>query len=609
MASTDAASIRTPDQRLRVFVSSTLGELAAERVAVRAAIERLHLIPVMFEIGARPHPPAQLYRAYLDQSHVFLGIYWERYGWVAPDETVSGLEDEFLLSAGMPRLMYLKEPSPAREGRLEEMLGRLADNPDSSYRRFTSTEELAELIESDLAVMLSERFEASVQERADPVARRSRPPTLAIPLSPTIGRAADVAALAALVRSGVRLVTITGIGGVGKTRVAADLARVLHDDFREVRLVRLGDVVDPGLVTATIAATIGVTVDGTRSALDSLAASIGDDRLLLVLDNMEQVIAAGSELATLLDRCPQLHLVVTSRHLIHLRGEREYPLAPLAVAESVALFVEHARAARPAFELDESNEAPVVELCRRLDGLPLAIELAAARTRLLPPAALLDRLGDQLHQLTSGSLDLPDRQRTLWATLDWSHDLLDPHEQALFARLSVFSGGAPIDAIEEICGGDEVGDVVDTLSSLLEKSLVLMVEDPRTGPRIGMLHTVWAYAAEQLEARGEVAELRDRHMEWCSALVVRCDPGRHPKATTRWPSLEAELPNVRAASAWMAAQRNAPMLAQWAAALWAWAWLKGRMSEARARIATLGAPARAVRPGPRRRDEPASARR
>ena len=159
--------IRTPDQRLRVFVSSTLGELAPERAIVRQAIERLRLIPVMFELGARPHPPAQLYRAYLDQSQVFIGIYWQLYGWVAPDATVSGLEDEFLLSIGMPRLMYIKEPSSLREERLAELVARLADEADSSYRRFATADELGELVESDLAVLLSERFEARGCPRDD----------------------------------------------------------------------------------------------------------------------------------------------------------------------------------------------------------------------------------------------------------------------------------------------------------------------------------------------------------------------------------------------------------------------------------------------------------
>ncbi|WP_426574815.1 DUF4062 domain-containing protein [Aquihabitans sp. McL0605] len=597
--------ILTPDQRLRVFVSSTLGELAPERVSVRGAVERLHLIPVMFELGARPHPPAQLYRAYLDQSHVFVGVYWERYGWVAPDETISGLEDEFLRSDGMPRLMYIKEPAPERDAALTELIGRLADNPDSSYRRFSTLEELADLVEGDLAILLSERFEANDHPVVVPGSTmRNAPPALLAPLTPTIGRRYVVEAIADLVRSGARLVTITGTGGVGKTRVASEVARAVEPDFDEVRIVRIGDVVDPALVTATIAAAIGATVERARPALDAVVDAVGADHLLLVLDNLEQVTEAGPELALLLDRCPGLALLITSRHVLRLRGEHEHPLAPLEVpgrtAEdapdaverlgamaAVELFVEHATAARPAFRLDASNAAAVAELCRRLDGLPLAIELVAARTRLLSPEALLDRLGDRIDLLASGSVDLPDRQRTLRATLDWSHRLLDEREQALFARLAVFRGGASLEAVEAVCAAEPIDDVLETLSSLLEKSLVVLVEDTGAGPRIAMLQTVRAYAWERLLQRPELAATRDRHAERCLQLVLSCDPAHQARATNQWAELERDLPNVRAAIAWRTEQDDGAALGLFAASLWAWYWLGGRMSEGRAWIEGL----------------------
>ena len=595
--------IRTPDQRLRIFVSSTLGELAPERAAVRQAVERLHLIPVMFELGARPHPPAQLYRAYLDQSQVFIGIYWQRYGWVAPTETVSGLEDEFLLSSGMPRLMYIKEPSSDREERLAELIARFADKPDSSYRHFATAEELAELVEGDLAILLSERFEAT--NDGSPVAahtpRRSAPPTLPTPLTPTIGRGPEIDALAQLARAGTRLITITGVGGVGKTRVATAVASEVDDHFDEVRIVRLADVVDHALVTATIATAIGTQVENRQSALDAVSEALADDQVLLVLDNLEQVVESGPELAVLLDRCPCLHLLITSRHVIRLRGEHEYPLAPLAVPETVsvdtvddlrtepavALFVEHASAAKPTFRLDATNAGAVAELCRRLDGLPLAIELVAAHVRLLPPHTLLDRLGDRIDLPSNGSVDLPDRQRTLRATLDWSHRLLDAREQALFARISVFSGGASLDAVEAICGDESVGDVLETLSSLVEKSLVVIVDDQLGGPRVAMLQTVRAYAWEQLEARPEFAETRDRHADWFLNLALHCDPAHQPGATARWPELDRELPNVRAAIAWRAEQGDDAALSVFATSLWIWYWLTGRMSEGRAWIESL----------------------
>jgi predicted ATPase len=597
--------IRTPDQRLRVFVSSTLGELAPERTVVRQAVERLRLIPVMFELGARPHPPAQLYRAYLDQSQVFIGIYWQRYGWVAPDATVSGLEDEFLLSKGMPRLMYIKEPSSLREERLAELVARLTDEADSSYRRFATADELGELVEGDLAILLSERFEASDNGRlAAQTPQRSAPPALPVPLTPTIGRDREIESLTELARSGTRLITITGVGGVGKTRVATAVAGEMYDHFDEVRIVPLADVVDPLLVTATIATAIGAPVENMQSALDAVAEALADDQVMLVLDNLEQVVGSGPELAILLHRCPRLHLLITSRHVIRLRGEHEYPLAPLQVPDpvtvddvnlvddlrsepAVALFVEHARAARPTFRLDATNAGAVAELCRRLDGLPLAIELVAARVRLLPPDTLLDRLGDRIDLPQIGSVDLPDRQRTLRATLDWSHRLLDAREQALLARVAVFAGGASLDALETICGGEAVGDVLETLASLLEKSLVVVSDDPLGGPRIAMLQTVRAYAWERLEGREELADTRDRHADWFLDLVLRCDPAHQPAATARWPELDRELPNVRAAIAWRAEHGDDAALSRFARSLWIWYWLTGRMSEGRAWIESL----------------------
>jgi predicted ATPase len=371
-------------------------------------------------------------------------------------------------------------------------------------------------------------------------------------------------------------------------------------------------------VTATIAAAIGVPVEYMQSARDAVADAIGDDHVLLTLDNLEQLTSAGPELATLLDQCPRLHLLITSRHVMRLRGEHEYPLAPLAVPgldafddpdavddlrlePAVALFVEHASATRPTFRLDATNAPAVAELCRRLDGLPLAIELVAAHIRLLSPEILLARLGDGIDLFANGSADLPDRQRTLRATLDWSYQLLDARERALFARLAVFTGGASLDALEAVCGGESVGDVLETLSALLEKSLLVLVEDASGGPRIGMLQTIWAYAREQLEATHDVAEVRDRHATWFLRLVLSCDPAHQAGATARWAELERELPNVRAAIAWRTEQNDGTAIGLFATSLWVWYWLAGRMSEGRVWIESL-AP-RLAAPGGRPDDE------
>src|SRR5918994_400911 len=229
-----ASMIRTPDQRVRIFVSSTLDELAPERVAVRRAIEELHLTPVMFELGARPHPPRELYRAYLAQSHVFVGIFWQRYGWVAPGESVSGLEDEYVLSAGTPRLLYLKNPAPEREERLSDLIERMQSDDSASYRHFETPMELARLVQDDLALLLSERFEATNAPRAavpatEQPSRSPSPPPL--PLGATVGRERDIAAVAELLRGGTRLLTLSGAGGIGKSRLALEVAQRLADEF------------------------------------------------------------------------------------------------------------------------------------------------------------------------------------------------------------------------------------------------------------------------------------------------------------------------------------------------------------------------------------------
>jgi hypothetical protein len=329
-----AETIRTPDQRIRVFVSSTLGELADERRAVRAAIERLHLAPVMFELGARPHPPRELYRAYLRQSHVFLGVYHQRYGWVAPGEAISGLEDEFRLSEAMPRLLYLKRPADGIEPRLRAMLDEVSAQGSASYRHFTDPAELAALVEDDLAALLSERFmgpspdlpqPAGGEERAGPV-----PPP--VPLTETVGRDADIAAVAELLAGQVRLLTVTGPGGVGKTRLALEVARAVAGRFADgVAFLPLRDVPGPDLVLPALAAALRLSEAGTRPLLDRLVDELTGRQLLVVADNMEHLRAAGPDLTGLLGRCPRLALLVTSRQALRLRGEHEYPLSPLPV--------------------------------------------------------------------------------------------------------------------------------------------------------------------------------------------------------------------------------------------------------------------------------------
>jgi hypothetical protein len=252
--------IRTPDQRLRVFVSSTLQEVAAERAAAREAITRLHLAPVMFELGARPHPPKDLYRAYLDQSHIFIGIYWQKYGWVAPDMTISGLEDEYNLSDDKPKLIYIKAPAPERELRLKELLERIRTDDRVSYKSFSTPEELRDLIANDLVMLLTEHFEMSQPAEAAPIQPTMPLSTLPVPPTKLLGRDKELSTLRDwLQRDEVGVLTLTGPGGTGKTRLAMQAALEAADHFADgVGYVALASISDPRLVAATIAQTLGL---------------------------------------------------------------------------------------------------------------------------------------------------------------------------------------------------------------------------------------------------------------------------------------------------------------------------------------------------------------
>jgi predicted ATPase/class 3 adenylate cyclase len=337
-----------------------------------------------------------------------------------------------------------------------------------------------------------------------------------------VGREREVSEVAALLKNGARLLTLTGPGGTGKTRLAIEAAAELVPEFKAgVFFVGLAPLRDPALVTETIAQTLG--------AKDGLTDHIGERELLLLLDNLEQVVAAAPDLASLVEACPNLRLLSTSRELLRVRGEVEYPVLPLADREAVELFC-----ARAGTEADES----VRELCRALDNLPLALELAAARASVLSPTQILKRLSQRLDLLKDGR-DADPRQQTLRATIEWSYDLLSREEQRLFARLSVFSGGCTLETAEEVAEVD-----LDTLQSLVDKSLVRRVDE-----RFSMLETIREYAAERLEGSGEANELRRRHAEHFLALAEEAEPDLLRGASAKqWPErLEREHDNLRAA--------------------------------------------------------------
>jgi predicted ATPase len=598
MAETDV--IRTPDQRLRVFVSSTLQELADERHGVRAAVERLRLVPVMFELGARPHPPRQVYRSYLAQSQIFVGVYWQSYGWIAPGEQVSGLEDEYLASGDLPRLIYVKSPAPEREPRLTEMLARIRADGDVSYQRFSAADDLQRLVENDLAVLMSERFE-NAPSLSGVAAEASLAGTLPAPATPLVGRDRETAAVSELIRAeGVRLVTLTGPGGVGKSRLAVQVAQRLGPGFQDgVRFVELASVSAAGLVGGAIAAALGLNTSTGRLIAD-LKTYLRARQLMLVLDNFEQLMEAAPLVTDLLSAAPGVVALVTSRRVLRLRGEHEFAVPPLPVPEprdgsfdvadvqryaSLSLFLERARAASADFELTSANGGAVAEICRRLDGLPLAIELAAARVRLLPPQAMLARLGDRMDLLTVGARDLPERQRTLRSTLDWSFELLTADEQAMFARLGVFAGTFDLPAAEAVCSSaagspaDPGPTVIDTLGSLVDSSLV-RTEIDNGEPRFGLLETIRDYALERLHDRGDWQEAHDGHASYFLAFAEPTPAELDSPGQPAWLArLETDHGNLGAAMSWLVEYGKLEAAIQLSWATWRFWWLRGHAEE------------------------------
>jgi predicted ATPase/class 3 adenylate cyclase len=370
-------------------------------------------------------------------------------------------------------------------------------------------------------------------------ARANNLPTQPTPL---VGREKELAEISGrLRREGTRLLTLTGAGGTGKTRLALQAAADLLDEFEDgVTFVALAPITDPGLVSSAIAGPLGVKESAERSLMDNLEVYLREKRLLLILDNFEQVLEGALVVGELVGTCPGLKVLATSRIPLRLYGEQEYPVPPLSLPdprtlppskdltqyEAVRLFVERASAAKPGFSVTDENARAVAEICHRLDGLPLAIELAAARIKMLPPRAMLKRLGSSLKLLTGGAGDLPERQRTLRNTIDWSYGLLEEGEKVLFGRLSVFAGGRTLEAIEAICdgGGELPVDAFDGVSSLVDESLLRQEEGVGGEPRFYMLETVHEFALEKLEVSGQAEEVRRRHAEHFLELAEEAEP-------------------------------------------------------------------------------------
>jgi predicted ATPase/class 3 adenylate cyclase len=412
----------------------------------------------------------------------------------------------------------------------------------------------AQLSELELKDLGAHRYkDLSAAERVYQLGDGEFPPlkslyrtNLPVPSTPFLGRERELAEVVGLL-GGTRLLTLTGPGGTGKTRLAAQAAGLASDGYPDgVWWVPLAALRDPALVLETAAQVVG--------SKNGVAEHIADKSMLLLFDNFEQVVEAAAEVADLLSACPNLELLVTSREPLHVTGEQEYPVPPLVHEEGVGFFLARARAVKPDFQPHEA----VSVICRRLDDLPLALELAAARVKALSSAQILERLEQRLPLLTGGGRDLPERQRTLRATIAWSYELLTDDEQRLFSCLAVFRGGCTLEAAEDICNAD-----IDTLQSLVDKSLVRHTDD-----RYWMLETIREYAAEKLDETGEVEELRRRHAEHFLALAEEAEPHLRGGPKEWLDRLEAEHDNLRAAFDDLEASGESQLVLRLAGGLW-----------------------------------------
>ncbi|HSJ84106.1 MAG TPA: DUF4062 domain-containing protein [Acidimicrobiia bacterium] len=751
------------DQRLRVFVSSTLGELRSEREAAKSAIKSLRLVPAGVDLGT----PPDLGGPVLESSDTFVGIYWQSYGWVTEDSPVSDLEQEYHRSAGLPRLVYVKEPATEREEGLTRLLDRIGAD-GVTPRSFESPGELAEMLVEDLAALTAEQFASAEPEpgslplgtltfmfgdiagstslveqlgieyadvltgyheilsssahghggtvvdlegervlivfqdafeavgtaveiqhglaartwprsvavrarlglhsgtarvgsggyvgldvhRASRVASSAHggqivvsaavrglveghladtgwqirelgsyalkglsraerlfqveaaglpadfPPPRArsttrvrLPSAPTrlVGREKELDELAEMLgQAQVRLATIVGPGGIGKTRLALSVAEELASLFPDgVFFVNLAPLTDASQVLLAIGDAAGIPIEG--EAIDSLSSEFQDQQVLLFLDNFEQVVDAAAAVSDLLARSPGLKVLATSRVPLRIMSEHEYLLEPLALppigsdrldsistSDAVRLFMERALAVLPGFSIDEENASPVAAIVRKVEGLPLAIELAAARLRMLSPKALSDRLGKSFDALGTGGADVPSRQRTLDAAIDWSYQLLTREEQALFCRLCVFHGGFTVESAQEVAV--ETGDAVDQLMVLVENSLVLAAQGGEG--RLRMLGPIREFGLRRLIESGEYESIKQRHADYFVRLAdAALADLRGVKQAAMVERLAADWNNIDVAAAWMVKQGAHESLVRLAYGLWVFLWVGNHLKD------------------------------
>jgi predicted ATPase/DNA-binding winged helix-turn-helix (wHTH) protein len=444
----------------------------------------------------------------------------------------------------------------------------------------------------------TEHFEASAgseglspkMDRAKKLGKRHDLPT---PRTSLVGREHQVAeASELLLRADVRLLSLTGPGGAGKTRLSVALAAAVAARFvAGVQFVSLASISDPALVATALANGLDIQQVANRTVPQLIGDQLQNSGpFLLVLDNFEQVLPAATVVAETLEACPSLKILVTSRSPLRIYGEQEFPVTPLALHSGMELFAQRAAAVWPDFAITSENTPAIQEICLRLDGLPLAIELAAARTKVLPPSAILDRLQSRLQLLTGGALDLPERQQTLRKAIDWSHGLLNEEEGRLFRRLSVFVGGCTLEAAEAVCNTSrDLGiDLFEGLASLVDKNLVQRVDRTEAEPRFAMLETLREYALERLTESGEEPASRRAHAAYCLVLAEEGNPELSPADRTRWlTQCDAENDNFRFALDWLFQTLELDWGLRLCAALFRFWDMREHLTEGRARLETI----------------------